>query len=160
MSWAADNATLAFNWYGAGSGLRLLNTTAPGSNVVADSRLSVPIFTRDQNHATSAGYLSDILMLTPDGKTVVGAISAFHGNDAGFAEFSAATGRLERRLDWRRWGGHSTGGPMDVLWASDDGGTLVVYAPPGHANQIGILRGDKLTMLPQSAKINFPGAAW
>jgi hypothetical protein len=160
MSWASDNATLAFLM--PASGLRLLNVTAPGGSLVADSMLSVPVYSRDQNQATSAGYLSDALILTPDGKTVVGAraLSAFGGNNAGFAQLSAATERLERRLGWRHWGGHSTGGPMDVLWASADGSTLVVYAPPGHANRIGILHGDKLTMLPQSAKINFPSAAW
>jgi hypothetical protein len=169
MSWAADNATLAFNWYGfrkgidsllPTSGLRLLDVAALGNSVVAGSRLSVPIFIRDQRRATSAGYLSDILMLTPDGKTVVGAISAFRGNNGGFAEFSAATGRLERRLGWGPMSGPRTGGPMDVLWASSDGSNLVVYAPPGHWNRIGILHGDKLTLLPQPSMTGFPGATW
>jgi hypothetical protein len=160
LSWGANSTTLAFNWYGTGSGLRLLDVAAPGSNVVADSKLSVPIFSSNGNHATTAGNLSDIVMLTPDCKTVVGAVTSPHGDNGGFAEFSAATGHLRRVLDWGPMGTFLGGGPMDVLWTSADGSTLVVYAPPGHSNRIGILHGGKLTLLPQSARIQFPGAAW
>ncbi len=171
LSWAADSNVLAFNWYGfsrahqgpdllPASGLRLLDITRPGTDLVAQSCQSVRIYTRDANHATSGGYLSDILMLTPDGETVVGAVHAFSGPDFGFAEFSAATGRLTRRLDWGPSGEPATGGPTDVLWSSPDGRALVVYAPPGHSGRIGILRAGRLRLLPQSARIEFPGAAW
>jgi len=49
---------------------------------------------------------------------------------------------------------------MDVLWASPSGGTLVVYAPPGHSNQFAILHGNHLRMIPRSAKIYSQAAAW
>ena len=168
LSWSADSRTLAINWYGVsgtstgllpGSGLRLLDTAGPGSDLVANSRLALRMFTKNGSQATSAGYLSDIAMLTPDGQTIVAAISAFSGPKAGFAYFSATTGQLEQIADFRA-ARRGLGGPMDVLWASPSGGVLVVYAPPGHPNRIGILRGGRLRLLPQSVKIEFPAAAW
>jgi hypothetical protein len=99
-------------------------------------------------------------MLTLDGRTVVAAVSAFSGPRAGFAEFSASTGQLERIWDWKPVVGLQRGGPIDVLWASPSGQALVVYAPPGHWNQFGILSGGHLTIVPRSALISAEAAAW
>ena len=42
ISWAADSTTLAFDWENQTSiGVRLLDTTASGDNLIADSRLAV-----------------------------------------------------------------------------------------------------------------------
>jgi hypothetical protein len=167
LNWVSAR-TLAVNWamvphppvsLGPGSGLRLLNVTGGSGGVVADSRLALPVHApaskRATTAATTAGYLTSNPLLTSDGSTVVAAISAFSGGAGGFAEFSASTGRLERRLDWRR-----LSGPADVLWASQDGQVLVVYAPPGHPGQIGIWRSGHLIALPRSPRISFPAAAW
>lgn len=171
LSWSADSTVLAFNWYGpahvAGNpvpypmtGLRLLDTTAPGRNLVANSRLALHYTFRDHNAATSAGYLSDIAMLTPDCQTIVAAVTSFDDKEGGFAEFSAATGHFERKLGWSPMGTDRIGGPMDVLWSSGNGSTLVVYAPPGHANRIGIIKAGRLRLLPQPPRAQFPGATW
>lgn len=170
LSWGADNTTLAFNWYVAQNprkprlyptqGLRLLDTAAPGANLVTDSHLSVPV--SSLTGATGGSKLmSTTLVLTPDGKTVVSGVMSSHGTQGGFAEFSAVTGHLKRTLDW---------GPMgniidqntEVLWTSSTGSTLVVYEPPGHATRIAIVHDGRLTLLPRLPRFGkiFPGAAW
>ena len=167
LSWASDDRTLAFNWYGArgagigpDSGLRLLDTAGPAGDIVRASRLSVRYFYRKGNRATAAGYLSDIALLTPDGRTAVAATTAFRGLDGGFAEFSAASGRLRQILGWKPMVGLRRGGPTDVLWVSPDGRALVVYAPPGHWNQFGILHGNRLRIIPRPTGIYGQAAAW
>ncbi|HUD36793.1 MAG TPA: sigma-70 family RNA polymerase sigma factor [Streptosporangiaceae bacterium] len=167
LNWVSAR-TLAVNWamvpqppvfLGPGSGLRLLTVTGRSGDVVVGSRLALPVHApaskRATTAATTAGYLTSNPLLTGDGGTIVAAVSAFSGGVGGFAEFSASTGRLERRLDWRR-----LSGPADVLWASQDGQVLVVYAPPGYPGQIGIWRSGHLIALPRSPRISFPAAAW
>jgi hypothetical protein len=168
LSWADDNATLAFNWYGsrpsgrallATTGVRLLDTRKPGSDLVAASRLAVRLY-HLSGHPDPTGLVPDVAMLTPDGRTVVAAVVSRSGTAGGFAEFSAATGRLLRKLDWRPLDGGAPSGPMDVLWASRSGRTLVVSAPPGYPRRIAIIRGSRMRLLPSPARIPFPAAAW
>jgi hypothetical protein len=172
LSWADNDVTLAFNWYSADkhnpqqlaltSGIRLLNTGAPGADIVADSRLSLRIIGHNGEHAiaTAIAALSDIASVVPDGNKIVAALTALSGPYAGFGEFSAATGRMQRLLDWKPTRGQQVGGPTDVLWSNASGSVLIVYAPPGHWNRIGILRGNRLTLLPNPEKVDFPRAAW
>lgn len=168
LSWAGDDTTLAVNWIGVGagsalaptSGLRLLDTSKPGQQLVPNSRLAVPVHGGNGVHAISAGELSDIALLAPDGTTVIAAVTTPSGREGGFAVLSATTGHLERRLDWGPMGGGGNGAPMTVLWASPYGRTLIVYAPPGHPSRIGILRGNRLTLLPGDRSALFPDAAW
>ncbi len=170
LSWAANDATLAFNWYGfrkAGrgtvmpgtTGVRLLDTKEPGTDLVAGSKLAVRLY-RGRNHATPTGLVPDVAMLTPNGKKIVAPVTTRSGTTGGFAEFSAVTGRLLRKLDWRPMGADSPGMAMDVLWTNRSGRTLVVSAPPGHPGEIGIIRGARVTILPSSGRIAFPAAAW
>jgi hypothetical protein len=177
LSWAADDVTLAFDWYGfsysqpghstKSSGLRILDTARPGSAIVADSRLVIPFHAGISGVVTTrAGYPADIATLAPGGMTVVAAITARPagiGGDGWFGEYNASDGRLERELDRKPMGddtGKSKGWPMDVIWTSPAGGTLVVNAPPGHPGQVGVWRAGHLTVLPHDPKIIFPDAAW
>src|ERR1700691_218214 len=42
LSWTADGRTLAFTWAGAGQGdVRLLDTAAPGTSLLAGSKLAI-----------------------------------------------------------------------------------------------------------------------
>lgn len=107
---------------------------------------------------TPAGSLSDVAFLTPSGTRIVGAVSA-HGK-AGYAVFSARTGKTEHILDFRKVSASRNGGPADVLWASTDGSVLVVYSPAGYDDRIGVLAGGRLRLLPQSGRISLPAAAW
>ena len=75
MAWLADGKTLAFNWVGGAqvspsTGLRLLDTSAPGSNL-----LSGAFVLRGYNHAGSF----DDYNISPDGKILLGVVACLPG---------------------------------------------------------------------------------
>jgi hypothetical protein len=75
MAWLADGKTLAFNWSGPAAvspstGLRLLDTSAPGNNL-----LSGAFLLRAYNRA---GFFSDYT-ISPDGKTLLGVVACLPG---------------------------------------------------------------------------------
>jgi hypothetical protein len=176
ISWAADNATLAFNWLGSSrralpkSGLRLLDTAKPSGDLISDSRLALPFRLKgmailSRYLTVTGGYLSDVALLAPDGRTVIAAVTAKPLGVAGdewFATFDAENGRLEREFDRGRISAMQarSGGPLCVLWAGAFGRSLVVYGAPGHPRQLGILRSGHLMVLPHDPKIFLPVAAW
>ena len=169
LSWADDNATLAFNWYGSRrghpggfvptTGVRLLDTRRPGSDLVAASRLAVRLY-HVKNHEDPSGLVPDAGLLTADGKVVVAAAWSPLDGTGGFAEFSAVTGHLIRKLGWGLPGASASTSAMAALWSSRSGRTLVVSSPPGHPGQIAIIRGTKLRLLPWPARAPYPAAAW
>ena len=126
LAWAGDH-TLAFAYYGghrrggasSGTGVRFLNTRAPGTNPLADSRLVVP---QPKNSPDLGGYWRAILP-TPDGRRVVAVLERTNGRlSQKLVEFSAGTGQVLRVLN------HI---PVDgtfeqVLWASPSGRSLLV----------------------------------
>jgi hypothetical protein len=169
LGWAGDNATLAFSWHGSRrgdprafvetTGVRLLDTRKPGRDLVAGSRLAVRLY-HLKSHTDPSGLVPGASTLTPDGKTVVAAVRSAGGLTGGFAEFSAATGRIVRKLGWGPTGTSPTAGAMAVLWSSRSGRTLVVSSPPGHPGQLAIISSRRLTLLPTPAEARFPAAAW
>ena len=75
MAWLAEGKTLAFNWTGTAqvlpsTGLRLLDTSAPGSNL-----LSGAFLLSDYNHAGSF----DDYIISPDAKTLLGIVGCLPG---------------------------------------------------------------------------------
>lgn len=174
LTWAGGSTTLAFDWFGfrkgaRGSsvlpttGVRLLATDKPGSSLLAGSRLAVRLYDVAGTSAPS-WLVPESATLSGDGRTVAAAVATRTGRAAGFAEFSTATGRLVRKLGWRRLPPGEGGNPawgqrMHVLWASKNAGTLIVSSPPGHPGRIGILRGGRFTPLPGQAGLPL-GAAW
>ncbi len=170
LSWADNDIILALNWAGcrrsdpaaavpAISGVRLLNTGKPGSDLVAASRLAVRLY-KIGGHPGLPRLVSGAGLLTPDGRKVVAAAANPPGTAGGFAEFSVATGRLLGRLGGSSLPPEAVGIPTGVLWASKSGHTLLVSSPPGHPDQIAIIRGTRVTLLPSSSLAAFPDAAW
>ena len=170
LSWADNGVILALNWSGcrrsdraaavpAISGVRLLNTRKPGSDLVAASRLAVRL-DKVGGHPGLPRLVSGSGLLTPDGTKVVAAAPNPPGTAGGFAEFSVATGRLLGRLGGSSLPPEALGVPTGVLWASTSGRTLLVSSPPGHPGQIAIIRGTRVTLLPSSSQAAFPDAAW
>jgi hypothetical protein len=163
ISWAADNRTLAFGWTefpsslartaapGPESGLRLLNTAAPGSRLMRGSRLALPV------HPTFGMALPGAVnaVLSPNGAVIVSAVTST--DHTGFGVFSARTGNVLSFIDWqpvRRGQQHYR---ARVLWTGPAGHLLVVYAPPGHSDGIGVASSHRLVPLTVSREVLRPG---
>lgn len=126
LSWSADGRKLAFAYNSDSTvmGAYLLDTTAPGSNLLASSRRLV--------HAPKPGINATPwyqVRLTPDGRTVIAVLAAPNRRDPNGAaqkleEFSARTGRLLRVLNYLPV--HNYTDVEQVLWTSPSGHALLV----------------------------------
>ena len=170
LSWSAGSRTLAFAWHATvpavsrgttrrATGVRLLRIASRDPGLVASSRLSVRLYTA-ANQPDPTGLIPSSAMLAPGGRVVAASGTDRSGAAGGFMEFSAVTGRLTRTLWWKPIPAGTKGDSMAVLWTSRSGRTLVVSGPPGHPDRIAVLREHKLILLPSSARIAFPAAAW
>lgn len=152
VSWTADGKKLAFSWQsGQSVSTRLLDLTSPGGSLLGHSRVSVKL----SQEATTGGALVSCMpasLITPDGTTVVCAArladAKARNPGSGFAEFSAASGKLIRVL------GQATGGPgggrtaMDVLWSDPSGRVLIGAFRQAGRMRIGVISGNTVTLLP------------
>lgn len=170
LSWSANGRSLAFAWYGtrtwaggttmlATTGLRLLRIGNPGPGLVSSSRRSVRLYDVAA-HPDPLGLVPTSAILAPGGQVVAAAGTNQAGTAGGFAEFSAVSGRRIRTLWWKPLPSAAAGHGMAVLWASESGRTLVVSGPPGHPGRLAVLRDNRLILLPGSAAIALPAAAW
>jgi hypothetical protein len=145
LSWTADGQGLAFIL----GGVRLLDTGAAGTSLVADSRLLVG--TPD----VSAPYWRTAI-ITPDGRTVV-VVRELVKPGATVSQqlvtFSAATGKIRAIINDMR----VVTGYEQVLWTSASGHVLVVVGARSGAGA-DIMSGDRYVPIPWSAGII--GAAW
>ncbi len=150
VSWTADERTLAFDWNSASSGgVGLLNVDAPGSSLLADSRLQA----RFPAASPYGPTCQNDLIITPDGSALVcGAIQA-NGVDRGrdavteFREYSTATGKIV-----------SVFGPwtiaragylaVNVLWSNPSGSLLIGVIPTTGDGRVGVISGNTFTPLP------------
>jgi hypothetical protein len=159
MSWLPDDRTLAFNWsdqptYDPGmTSLRLLDTEAPGSNLMASR--AVP----------ASGYgpfgyprFTDYTTLSPNGQVVVGAASAYPANPApqgSLLAVSTATGKPA--VLFRASGGDRESGCYSpLLWISNTGSEVLAAChwevkPPPTADyvvHVVLVNHDRVTKLP------------
>jgi hypothetical protein len=163
MSWTADGRTLAYEqWLGDDEQVRLLDTTAPGTDLRA-SRLALDFrhqaytdwkFTHGKVVDALSGYNA---LITPDGTKIIAGTDTVTKHPATdnphFTVFSAPTGAALRELrqSVRKPG---LGQSQDVLWVSPSGsafiGSVLQPVPGQRADRsvIGILRGDHFTPLP------------
>jgi hypothetical protein len=166
LSWEADGRTLAFQ-QGNGfytTGVRLLDTQAPGSDLRSSSRLAAQWqFTEDV-----AGNIA----ITPDGSKVVAPVTVVTRNPVRsslrITEFSARTGQVLRVAG--EWIYKGTAGGQDVLWSNQSGSKLIVLAPAirpfsgrvltDPAWAVGVLSGGHFTPLPNVAALSTEYLAW
>jgi hypothetical protein len=152
LNWLGDGRTLAFTYpsFAAHQTVRTLDTTSPGTNLVAGSR---PVF------RVPAGRACGSLLLTPDGQTVIcGTSTSAQGGCAKgqpeFDAYSVATGQLDRVL--YRHQGSCAIGVATVEWAGD--GSLAIglvetfksvnfSIPAKDTNVVGVLTPGKLAPL-------------
>lgn len=166
LSWSAGDRTLAFAWHAASngttrgtSGVRLLRIASRNPGLLASSRLSVRLDT-SANQPDPAGLIPSSAMLAPGGRVVAAAGTGPSGTAGGFREFSAVTGQPTRALWWKPIPAGTPADSMSVLWVSPSGRTLVVSGPPGHPGRIAVIGRHALILLPTSARIALPAAAW
>jgi hypothetical protein len=154
LSWAQDGRTVAF--VSSGTAVRLLNTAAAGSSLLASSRLVV---------SAPKGNLFpywDQVIITPDGQTIIAVIEivaeAKNGHGATVRQelvtFSARTGKLLHVLARIP----VYGNPMHILWASPSGQVLIVSGtqpgatagPVNTGSTADVLRAGRFTPIPWS----------
>jgi len=154
MSWTADGKKLAFNWQsGQSLSARLLDLTSPGGSLLGHSRVS----TTFSHEATVGGTRVSCApgsLITPDGTTVVCAAQVHPGpnvrntaDGSGFAEFSAASGKLIRILGQAKAGARGRTA-MDVLWSDLSGRVLIGAVRQAGRIRVGVISGNTVTLLP------------
>ena len=159
LSWAADGRTLAFDWLGHDNKCdcetRLLDLSAPGHNLLTDSRQATP--TTGTNESWNCQTET---MLTPDGRTLV--CGAETASAMGFVEYSAATGQIIRILDEQDIAG--PGGPFPLLmWTNASGSLLIGGFRSGvgtPTTTIGLISGSRLTPVRWPPHLWMTAAAW
>jgi len=150
LSWTADGRHVAFVW---GNTVRLLDTRASGSDLLADSK-TVAVWTVGQ----TVQSMWRGAIITPDGRTVLG-VEEIPTSDGILLEhlvtFSTATGRptaIVNNLNALKLNGYE-----EILYTNADGSVLVVtYLRPGR--NATILHGGRSTPIPWSPYIGI--AAW
>jgi hypothetical protein len=175
ISWAADSTTLAFDWENPSrtTGVRLLNTTAAGDDLIADSRLAVvepsilDLIHRSIASGSSpftppyyvSGCETDAIM-SQNGASVVCGYSSDAGSGktaAGFVLYSTTTGKQEGAVGFFLYK-RKTSGEVRLYWTSSTGTLLVGAEPTATGNRLGVIDGDKFTPLPGNT--SFVDAAW
>jgi hypothetical protein len=145
LSWTADGQGLAL---AVGGGVRLLDTAASGTNLLADSRLLIG------SDVSGADWRTAII--TPDARTVVVVRKRFERGVTvrqQLVTFSAATGKIRAIINDMRF----VTGYEQVLWTSASGRVLVVVGARSGAGA-GVISGDHYVPIPWSAGII--SAAW
>jgi hypothetical protein len=154
-AWTSDGRTLALGQMSIQPGgmirtaptqMRLLNTTAPGINLAAASKLVT------LHGAGSFPWP----FITPDGTKLIGetghrpARPGTTTESGALGVYSARTGTLLQVIG--RWQRHGRGprffnARQTVVWSNPSGSRLIVEMPRGKLNEVGILTGDKFTPL-------------
>jgi hypothetical protein len=148
LSWTRDERTLSFPW--GSTQARLLSLDAPGGNLLTASRAALAGIGRGWACTATP-------VITPDGKTlacgaqVSPASSVPNDQVAGVAEYSAASGMLERVLGQRQSG---RAGPV-LYWENTSGSVLIggiqgPYNSCPNATPLtaGVITGNRFVALP------------
>jgi len=155
VSWTADGKKLAFSWQsGQSVSARLLDLTSPGGSLLGHSRV-VATFSREAVLGGTLVSCAPGSLITPDGTTVVCAAQLGHAgpkvlnpaSGSGFAEFSAASGKLIRILGQAKAGTRARTA-MDVLWSDPSGRVLIGAVRLAGRMRVGVISGNRVTLLP------------
>lgn len=163
ISWTADGRQLGFvlNTGAAGqTQFRLLNVSAPGNDVLADSHLVTLRAAPGALRGAAPGHLNwGISLITPDGGSVIintanPRVSAPPGPpQTPFSQYllrySTRTGALQRVLGVQRSQARNRH-PLQVLWTSPDGSKILVTGFKGAYTSAGLLHDGHYTPIPWS----------
>lgn len=167
ISWTADSRTLAFEWGDQSDvGVRLLDTTASGGNLITDSRLAITLSLPGPASVSGAqgnDHVSQCVtdsIVTPDGSAIIcGYTTNMGGRETttGFIRYSARTGKVARVFGVFPFQGQA-GGDISLYWTNSAGNILIgaILTPSGI--RVGVISGKTFTPLPGAAGI--ADAAW
>jgi hypothetical protein len=171
ISWTADSRTLAFDWQNQSViGVRLLDTTASGDNLIADSRLAVILgpggpaagaAAKAKNHVSQC--VTDSI-ITLDGSAIIcgytttmaGSPATYH-TTTGFIRYSTRTGKVARVFGVFQFRGQAPG-DISLHWTDPAGNILIgaILTPSGI--RVGVISGQTFTPLPRTTGLS--AAAW
>jgi hypothetical protein len=171
ISWTAGSGTLAFEWGDQSDvGVRLLDTTASGDNLIADSRLAVTLSMWGSASVAAAqgkDHLSQCVtdsIVTPDGSSIIcgyttTVMSSKKSSDTttGFIQYSATTGKVARVFGVFQFQGQA-GGDISLYWTNSGGNVLIGAILTSSGLRVGVINGEAFTPLPGTAGI--ADAAW
>jgi hypothetical protein len=177
ISWAADSRTLAFDWRNRSYiGVRLLDTTASGDNLIADSRLAVIQASltsqgggggRSGSPSVSKDHISQCVtdsIISLDGSAIVCGYTTTmmlstdtYDTTTGFIRYSTRTGKPTLVLGVFQFRGQAPG-DISLYWTNSTGKILIggILTPSGL--RVGVINGETFTPLPGTAGLG--PAAW
>ncbi len=168
ISWTADSRTLAFSVASTSYiGVRLLDTAAGGTDLMADSRLAVTEqkFSdpgrRLRNAAPPYYFVSCITaaMISMDGSAIVCGYSTSIGNTTtmGFAHYSTVTGKMNHVAGLVHFKGKAPTG-ISLYWVNSTGKIAIGTSETTRGGRVGVMNGDTFTPLP--GVTGFEAIAW
>jgi hypothetical protein len=168
ISWAADSRTLAFGVQNMSyAGVRLLDTAASGSDLMADSRLAVIVRNfRDQvsslKNAAPPYYFASCAtdaMISMDGSAIVCGYSTTvrQHTTMGFAQYSTATGKMDQVNGLVHFKGQAPIG-ISLYWVNSTGTIAIGTSETAGGGRVGVMSGDTFTPLP--GVNGFEAIAW
>jgi hypothetical protein len=167
ISWTSGS-TLAFGVQSTTSvSVRLLDTTAGGANLIADSRLAVTERSfrdlgRSLKNASPPYYFVSCItdaMISMDGSAIVCGYSTSVGKTTtmGFAEYSTRTGTMDHVVGLVHFQGHAPIG-IALYWVNSTGTIAIGTSETAGGGRVGVMNGDKFTPLPGVS--GFEAIAW
>ena len=167
ISWTADSRTLAFGVQNTSYiGVRLLDTTAGGSDLMADSRVVVEQNLEDlgrslRNAAPPYYFVScsTDAMISTDGSAIVCGYSTSVGKTTtmGFAQYSTATGKMNHVVGLVHFQGQAPTG-ISLYWVNSTGKIAIGTSEKAGRGRIGVMNGDRFRPLP--GVTGFEAIAW
>ena len=167
ISWTADS-TLAFGVENTSYvGVRLLDTAAGGTDLIADSRLAViernfrDLGRSLMNAAPPYYFVSCITdaMISMDGSAIVCGYSTSVGKTTtmGFAQYSTRTGKMNHVVGLVHFEGKAPIG-ISLYWVNSTGKIAIGTSETTGGGRVGVMSGDKFTPLP--GVTGFAAIAW
>jgi len=164
ISWTTDARTLAFDWTNRSViGVRLLNTTAGGDNLRADSRLAVTEVTFGARRPSVYQCETDAI-ISGNGATILcgytGTVthsSTSYTTTTQYVQYSTATGKQTGLLSVSPYQGQANDS-ISLFWVNSAGTTAVGDALTPAGSQVGIINGQHFTPLPGVKGLTI--AAW
>jgi hypothetical protein len=164
ISWTTDARTLAFDWTNRSViGVRLLNTTAGGDNLRADSRLAVTEVTFGARRPSVYQCETDAI-ISGNGAAILcgytGTVthsSTSYTTTTQYVQYSTATGKQTGLLNVSQYQGQANDS-ISLFWVNSTGTTAVGDALTPAGSQVGIINGQHFTPLPGVKGLTI--AAW